>query len=52
MSGLGDWAAQLEQARKGLEDLAELVRHYFDALRDQGFTDEQALALHQPDDED
>lgn len=40
-----DPIAALDQALRGMVDVARVLRAYRDALVDQGFTSEEALAL-------
>lgn len=40
-----DWMAQMDQLFRGLADVAKSMRAYYTALVEEGFTEEQALAI-------
>lgn len=40
-----DPVAALDQATRGMKDLAQIVRSYYDHLRDEGFDEQDALRL-------
>lgn len=40
-----DPLAEMDQMLRGGQDVAKIIRNFFIALRDTGFTDEQALRL-------
>jgi len=40
-----DWTAALAQMRRGMADLAEMLRAYYADLLEAGFSEDQALML-------
>lgn len=41
----GDWGALLDQAQAASVEMAKLLRRYYRALREEGFTPSEALLL-------